>query len=75
MDGDRCQEPFSSFLPGVLKGLGATANYSHYVPEEKRLWALVPNAGDGMALDQANFILRYKQGKFKMQGSATWTGT
>jgi TonB-dependent receptor len=62
-----------SFLPGAFKGLGVTANYSHYEPEEKRLWALVPNAGDGMALDQANFILRYKIGKFKVQGSATWT--
>ncbi len=62
-----------SFLPGFLKGFGVTANYSHYKPDEERLWALVPNGGDGMPLDQANFILRYKQGKFSMQGSLTWT--
>lgn len=63
-----------SFLPGALKGLGVTVNYSHYKPEEERLWALVPNGGDGMPLDQANFILRYKKGKFSAQGSVTWTG-
>jgi TonB-dependent receptor len=62
-----------SFLPGILKGLGVTANYSHYEPKEKELWALVPNAGDGMALDQGNLIGRYKIGKFKAQASATWT--
>jgi TonB-dependent receptor len=62
-----------SFLPGILKGLGVTANYSHYVPKEKELWALVPNAGDGMAMDQGNLIGRYKIGKFKAQASATWT--
>jgi TonB-dependent receptor len=62
-----------SFLPAQLKGFGVTVNYSHYEPEEKRLWALVPNAGDGMALNQGNFILRYKLSKFKAQASATWT--
>jgi iron complex outermembrane receptor protein len=62
-----------SFLPGALKGLGVTANYSHYKPEEKELWALVPNAGDGMAMDQGNIILRYKIRKFKAQFSETWT--
>lgn len=63
-----------SFLPGALKGLGVTANYSHFEPEEERLWALVPGAGDGMAVDAANFILRYKVGNFKAQTSVTWTG-
>ncbi len=62
-----------SFLPSVLNGLGVTVNYSHYEPKEKRLWALVPNAGDGMAMNQGNFILRYKAGKFKAQVAATWT--
>ena len=62
-----------SFLPAQLKGLGVTMNFSHYQPKEKRLWALVPNASDGMALNQGNFILRYKLSKFKMQASATWT--
>ncbi|MBK9991791.1 MAG: hypothetical protein IPP19_13915 [Verrucomicrobia bacterium] len=56
-----------------MKGLGVTANFSHYSPKEERLWALVPNAGDGMALDQGNLILRYKYGKFKAQIAATWT--
>jgi TonB-dependent receptor len=62
-----------SFLPGILKGLGVTANYSHYEPKEKELWALIPNAGDGMAMDQGNLIGRYRIGKFKAQASATWT--
>jgi outer membrane receptor protein involved in Fe transport len=62
-----------SFLPGALKGLGVTANFSHYQPEEERLWVLVPNSGDGMALNQANLIGRYKIGKFKAQISGTWT--
>jgi len=62
-----------SFLPGFLKGLGVTANYSHYEPKQKELWALVPNAGDGMAMDQGNLIGRYKIGKFKAQVSGTWT--
>jgi TonB-dependent receptor len=62
-----------AFLPAQLKGFGVTVNFSHYEPKEKRLWALVPNAGDGMPLNQGNFILRYKLNKFKMQTSATWT--
>jgi len=62
-----------SFLPGVLKGLGVTANFSHYEPKEVRIWPLVPNTGDGMALNQANLIGRYKIGKFKAQVTGTWT--
>jgi len=62
-----------SFLPGLLKGLGVTANFSHYEPKEERIWPLVPNTGDGMALNQANLIGRYKVGKFKGQVTATWT--
>jgi len=62
-----------SFLPGAFKGLGVTANFSHYVPKDERLWALVPNAGDGMSKNLGNLILRYKYRKFKTQVSATWT--
>ncbi len=62
-----------SFLPGLLKGLGFTANFSHFEPKEKRLWALVPNSGDGMAMNTANLIGRYRLGRFKGQVTATWT--
>lgn len=62
-----------SFLPSIWKGFGVTANYSHYMPEEERLWALVPGAGDGMPLNSANLIIRYKQGKFAASVSTTWT--
>ena len=63
-----------SFLPMQFKGLGVTANFSHYVPKEQRLWALVPNSGDGIPLNLGNLIIRYKIGSFKTQVAATWTG-
>jgi iron complex outermembrane recepter protein len=63
-----------SFLPGIWRGFGVTANATYVKPKDERLYTLA-SGGDGIPEYTANFILRYKLNKFSAQISANWTDT
>lgn len=60
-----------AFLPQPFKGFGVEANFTYTEPDDIRLFSLTST--DGMAKYAGNLILRYKRGKFSVQGTANWT--
>jgi TonB-dependent receptor len=62
-----------TFLPGVLKGLGVTANATYVKPSDQDIFLTAVAGGDGTSRWSGNFIVRYKYNKFAMQLSTTYT--
>lgn len=62
-----------SFLPGLLSGLGISANATFIDPKDQDIFLTSVAGGDGTAKVSGNFIVRYSYNRFKMQLAATYT--
>jgi iron complex outermembrane receptor protein len=62
-----------TFLPGVLRGLGVTANATFVDPSDKDIFLTSVAGGDGASEWSGNLILRYNYKRFKAQLATTFT--
>lgn len=62
-----------TFLPGVFKGLGVSANATYVKMSDEDIFLTAVAGGDGTSEWSGNFIVRYNYGKFNAQLTSTYT--
>lgn len=62
-----------TYLPGVLNGLGVTANLTYVKPSDEGIFAVSVGNDGGFSKWSGNFIVRYKYKNFNMQVTTTYT--